>query len=82
MQFIQVHLEECEWSTRHFLCQDVIFHQVIGIGDCVRKIETADITDKPVKQRKHIPVTISPSRKEHVQNKKANDLWAKVPEHG
>ena len=37
MQFRQFRLEECEWSTRYLLCQDVIFHQGTGIADCVRK---------------------------------------------
>ena len=46
-----------------------------------QKKETPDVQDKPVKHGKYISMTISPSREEHVQNKKAGDLLAKVPEH-
>ena len=41
-----------------------------------QKKDSPDVRDKPVKQRKYIPVTISPSRKEHVPNKKDSDLWS------
>ena len=81
MQFRQVRLEECVWSTTHLLCQDVIFYQVTGIADCVRKKETPDVKDKTIMQRKYIPMNISPSRKEPVSNKNASDQWVKVPEH-
>ena len=68
-------------SQPDILCQDVIFHQVTGIADCVRKKKTPDITDKPVKLGRYIAMTISQSRKEHVPNNKASDLWPNVPEH-
>ena len=45
MQFRQVRVEECDWTTRYLLYQDIIFHQVPGKTNHVRKNRNGQTPD-------------------------------------
>ena len=36
-QFRQIKAENCDWTTRYLLCQDVIFNQMTDQANCVRQ---------------------------------------------
>ena len=42
MQLAQVGLDECNWSVRYLLCQDIILHQTVATNDNAGKVQTPD----------------------------------------
>ena len=79
MQFKQISLSECEWSMRHLLCQDVIFHRITGVNYSVIQRQTSDYIDQQIKQSKYMTMNISQGRDKHVPNRQDSDLQVKVP---
>ena len=58
MQFKQTSLHECEWSTRHFLCQDVIFHRIAGVNYSAGQRQTRKYMDQQMEQKKSMTMKI------------------------
>ena len=47
-QFRQIRTEECDWTTRYLLCQDVIFHQMTDHTNYVRQGRNEQIPSKQI----------------------------------
>ena len=78
IQFKQTSLHECEWSMRHLLCQDVIFHRIKSVKYSDRQRQTSNHRDQQMKQKKSMIMKIPKGRDEHISNRQDSDLWVKV----
>ena len=47
-QFRQVRAEECHWTNRYLLCQDVTIHQIIDQTNYVRQGRNEQMPDKQI----------------------------------
>ena len=45
-KFRQVRVEECDWTTRYLLCQDVIFHQMTDQTNYVKQGRNGQMPNK------------------------------------
>ena len=56
MWLSQVGWDECNWSTKYLLCQDVILYQTVDTIDNVKQRKIPDYANQIIRQGIHVPI--------------------------
>ena len=80
MQLCQVEWDECNWSTRYLLCQDVILLPKVGSNDNIREMQTSDYANWPKRQGRHVSTVTPKDPYQNVKIRQDDKLWISGPE--
>ena len=80
MQLSQVRCDECNWSMRYLLCQDVILHQRVGMNDDFRLLQIPDYRNKKNPRNVLVSIVTLKDTDHNVDSRQNDGLWIRMPD--